>query len=544
LQLFPLAKRVWLALLVLFCGIYLYGLGSLPLVGSDEPRYAQVAREMFIRGDLVTPTLGGHTWFEKPALLYWLMMASYRLFGVTEFAARFGPAVCGLLTILIVIFVTRRVRLADGNKDSSHEILAGLITASCIGLVAFSRGASFDIVVTMTLTATLGCFILADIEADPGKRRLYLLGFFTGIGLSLLAKGLVGIVVPGGVTGLFFLLQRKWPAREYFTSLLWGAPVTALIAGTWYGPVISHHGWLFINEFFIQHHFARYVSDKYHHSEPVYYYLLVVWLLVLPWIAYVAGGLTDIVKQRFSSSSPLAKLDIFAFAWIVFPIVFFSLSGSKLPGYILPAVPGAAILAARKLSALEGSASSRWHAFLTSALLFSLAVGSFAMTKPLAGTSLLCAMLVAVPLAIAGIGAIFLARRPVGIVTLTCSAWAIAIVVAIRCVAPAVVDQQSMKRPLEEASKSGFGTTPVVEMHTIERTTEFYAGDRLMRAPDGEVLKLEGVPQLVEIAGKKNSPLLVVIPVSLSFQLTSSPDLDSRIISSNEAFAVVAVSLK
>jgi len=75
-----------------------------------------------------------------------------------------------------------------------------------------------------------------------------------------------------------------------------------------------------------------------------------------------------------------------------------------------------------------------------------------------------------------GIGTIFLARRPAGIVTLTCSAWAIAIVVAIRCVAPAVVDQQSMKRPLDEASKSGFGTTPVVEMHTIERTTEFYAG--------------------------------------------------------------------
>ncbi len=207
---------------------------------------------------------------------------------------------------------------------------------------------------------------------------MYLFGFFTGIGLSLLAKGLVGIVVPGGVTGLFFLLQRKWPAREYFTSLLWGAPVTALVAGTWYGPVISRHGWLFINEFFIQHHFARYVSDKYHHSEPAYYYLLVVWLLVLPWIAYVAGGLIDIVKQRFGSISPLAKLDVFAFAWIVFPIVFFSLSGSKLPGYILPVVPGAAILAARKLSTLEGSASSRWHVFLTSALLLSLAVGSFA----------------------------------------------------------------------------------------------------------------------------------------------------------------------
>ena len=69
-------------------------------VGPDEPRYAQVAREMYLRGDLVTPTLGGHTWFEKPALLYWMMMASYRLFGVSEWAARFGPALAGLLTVL------------------------------------------------------------------------------------------------------------------------------------------------------------------------------------------------------------------------------------------------------------------------------------------------------------------------------------------------------------------------------------------------------------------------------------------------------------
>src|ERR1043165_5598888 len=98
--------RVWP--LLLFAAVivfYFYGLGSLPLVGPDEPRYSQVAREMFERGDMVTPTLGGHAWFEKPALLYWMMMAGYKLFGVSEWSARVGPALCGLLTVLLIYWV-------------------------------------------------------------------------------------------------------------------------------------------------------------------------------------------------------------------------------------------------------------------------------------------------------------------------------------------------------------------------------------------------------------------------------------------------------
>src|ERR687895_2893188 len=104
-----LAKRAWLLFFLAAAAFYLYGLGHLPLVGPDEPRYAQVAREMFLRGDLVTPTLGGHTWFEKPALLYWLMIAAYKVFGVSEWSARLGPALCGLLTIAAVWCVGRAI---------------------------------------------------------------------------------------------------------------------------------------------------------------------------------------------------------------------------------------------------------------------------------------------------------------------------------------------------------------------------------------------------------------------------------------------------
>ncbi len=105
-----LAKRVYLLLFAVIIAFYLYGLGKLPLLGPDEPRYAQVAREMLLSRDLITPTLGGHTWFEKPALLYWMIAAAFKVFGVSEWSARLGPAVCGLLTIVAVWCVGREAR--------------------------------------------------------------------------------------------------------------------------------------------------------------------------------------------------------------------------------------------------------------------------------------------------------------------------------------------------------------------------------------------------------------------------------------------------
>src|ERR687893_3078963 len=109
--------RAWLLFFLAAAAFYFYGLGKLPLVGPDEPRYAQVAREMYLRDDYVTPTLGGHSWFEKPALLYWMMMAGYRLFGVSEWAARLGPALSGLLTVLLIYWVGRRVERARGAEN-------------------------------------------------------------------------------------------------------------------------------------------------------------------------------------------------------------------------------------------------------------------------------------------------------------------------------------------------------------------------------------------------------------------------------------------
>src|SRR6266851_3012996 len=308
-----LAKRGWLFLFLSIAAFYLWGLGSLPLVGPDEPRYAQVAREMFARQDLITPTLGGIPWFEKPPLLYWLMIANYRVFGVTEYAARLGPAVCGLLAAVFVYWIGKTIE-DRGEVTSSRTFEEGeqrreglgrvsaLVWLSSLGAIVFSRGASFDIVVTMTIAGALGCFFIWHVQVQsedlksidsPGstaKLRLLLVGFYLFIGLSLLAKGLIGIVIPFGVLLFYYLMRRGWPSSRFLKSLFWGLPLAIALAAVWFGPMLSRHGWKFIDQFIIQHHFARFISNKYHHPAPFYFYLLVLVALAVPWTIFLGAG--------------------------------------------------------------------------------------------------------------------------------------------------------------------------------------------------------------------------------------------------------------
>ncbi len=218
-----LAKRVYILLFAIIIAFYLYGLGKLPLLGPDEPRYAEVAREMFLTGDVITPTLGHHTWFEKPALLYWMIAGSFKVFGVNEWAARFGPALCGLLTIAALWFVGREI---DREEPRGFAFWSVVVSGSCLGLIVFSRATGFDVVITMTTTWALAFFLLHELR----NKRSFLAGFYAFVGLSLLAKGLVGIVIPFGVVGLFYVLRRAWPSRSVLASVIWGLPLAVAVS--------------------------------------------------------------------------------------------------------------------------------------------------------------------------------------------------------------------------------------------------------------------------------------------------------------------------
>ena len=433
-----LAKRVYVFIFLIIIAFYLYGLGHLPLLGPDEPRYAQVAREMFLSGDFITPTLGGFTWFEKPSLLYWMIAASFKVFGVSEWSARLGPALCGLLTIAAVALVGREI-------DQGFSSL--VVTTTCLGLVVFSRAASFDVVVTMTTTWALACFLLRELS----KKRVYLIGFYSFVGLSLLAKGLVGVVIPFGVVGAYYLLRRAWPERSVWLSLIWGVPLALAVSAVWYGPVIAKHGWTFIDEFFVQHHFARYVSNKYHHPQPIYFYPAIILMLALPWTPFLVEALFKARRWAWRGDEAPSIVRSFSFAWLLAPIVFFSFSGSKLPGYILPTLPAAALLIADVL-------------------------------RP---------------------------KRPAILITIACGT-VVLVLIAVTFFAGSYAHRESVRELLAIGDARGYANAPVIALRSDDRSAQFYAYDRVVYNSQGEVVTFDEVTNAE--ARARGGRFLVLIP--------------------------------
>jgi 4-amino-4-deoxy-L-arabinose transferase-like glycosyltransferase len=556
-----LARRVWPLFFIAAVAFYLYGSGGLPLVGPDEPRYAQVAREMFMRGDMVTPTLGGHTWFEKPALLYWMLMASFSAFGINEWAARLGPACAGLLSILAVYWMGRRVERASvdegttarrGSAADADEagravdaralgLWSALALASSAGLIFFSRAVSFDVIVTWTTTASLACFFVSELEGFEKRRRWLLAAFYAFVGASLLAKGLIGIVIPGGVIGAYLLLRRRWPDKSLLTSLLWGLPLALVVAALWYGPVIEHNGWKFVDEFFIQHHFARYVSNKYRHPGPIYYYLPTILFLALPWPAFLLSALARVRRWDWRGTDALSRFRLFALAWLIVPIAFFSVSGSKLPGYILPALPGAALLVGEQLSRIVRGEGRTVAIRLTGVLLVALAVGGMIYAQRTAYISMSCAAQVVGPLFIAGLLSLLLAHlRRLCLIT-TAGAMFLSVALAVNCAAAVIGQRESTRQLLQQASARGLGAAPVCGLYVIERTSEFYAAERVMRDANGEVQRFEGAAQVLEAARRSGGTILVFVPVDGLAQLTEYALVEADVIGDNGTVALVAV---
>jgi 4-amino-4-deoxy-L-arabinose transferase-like glycosyltransferase len=505
--------------------VYFFGL-TIPLLGPDEPRYSQVAREMFERGDWVTPTLGGFHWFEKPALLYWLQIAAYKLFGVSEFSARLGSALFGLGTILSLwvlgkSFTTETQR--HGEKEFAHWL--GLIAASSIGIIVFSRGASFDIILTFPMTAALVSFYLFDSRVQPpatagGSDKIHvyvpLFAFYFFIGVALLAKGLVGILFPFAIVGFYYLLSWRFPGRVFILSLIWGTVISVAVAATWYLPMYQRNGWEFIDEFFIQHHFQRYTSNKYFHPQPFYFFFWVLPLMTIPWLPFFVAAIWDFGKKIFHhrdtentelkpiysshlsvSASPnlpfsFSPLLLFSFAWMLVPLVFFSFSGSKLPGYILPALPPTMIIAA-----------------------------------------------------VAVFGFIKKSETRARMVQATAIATFVVVVALLLFVVPRFADSDSVKSLIATAAQNGYDGENVLTLHTVSHNAEFYASGRLLRDSNGKQKKLLGVTEVLDEIKKNNSePVLVLVPLEYLNQLRESTLVRSKVLKDNGELAIVYVQAK
>jgi len=543
LQPSTLAKRGWLLLLTATAVFYFYGLGRVPFVGADEPRYAQVAREMFERGDAVTPTLGGHAWFEKPALVYWAAMAGYKLFGVAEWTARLGAATAGWLTVFLVGWIARRVEEREGAEASWLQLSAGASAATSAGLVVFSRGVNFDVFVTMTVACALAFFFASELETEARKKRRLLAGFYAGMGAALLAKGLIGVVIPVGVVAVYHLLRRRWPGA--WKSAFWGFPITLAVAALWYAPVIARHGWSFVDEFFVRHHFARYLSNKYHHPQPFWFYLAIIPALMLPWSAFLAAAVAHARRWNWRGDDALGKLRFFALAWVLFPLLFFSASGSKLPGYILPALPGAALLAGERLACfLRGEGNAR-ALRATGALMLVLAAAGTVYGLKATELSRVCVALVAAPVAAASGYVLLAAHRRAQSVLLVAGVSFLTTTLIISCAAERVAARESVRDLLRAAEGRGYGASPVLNLHNVERTAQYYAAGRLIYdKARGEPWKFEGAGEVWEVAKQRGGTLLVIVPLEYAGQLLDFRPLETEVIGDNGTVVLVAARVR
>jgi 4-amino-4-deoxy-L-arabinose transferase-like glycosyltransferase len=406
------APREFIVLLAVSIFLLLYGLvpifggDQLGLVGADEPRYAQVAREMLaahskachevnakmvprslrledlrrsyhcIAGGTVTPILYGQPWLEKPALYYWRAMSFFKEFGVSDWSARL-PSTSATFALIILIFLHMHRFRPGGHLD------AALITASCVGIVSFARGASTD----MQLAAPFCIGMLGWYAWYETGKKFWLFDLYFFGAIATLAKGPVAPFLALFIILLFVGLRREWAALRR-TIWLPGILLYLAIVLPWYIAVQKMNP-TFYRLFFLEHNLERFATNRYQHHQPVWYYLTVVLLALMPWTIVALCALVDSIQisiaewkvrhkpQRYVGHSRAGDaFPEFLVLWALFPIVFFSFSGSKLPGYILPSVPPLTILTADYLNRIRRDGMPAWllgsHTTLCALLVFVL----------------------------------------------------------------------------------------------------------------------------------------------------------------------------
>ncbi|MEO6802502.1 MAG: glycosyltransferase family 39 protein [Granulicella sp.] len=392
--------------LLLYGLVPLFGGDQLGLVGADEPRYAQIAREMLeahsnachevhakitprgfhvvdfedsfhcLVGGTITPILYGQPWLEKPALYYWRAMSFFKEFGISDWSARL-PSSSGAFFLILLIFLHLRRFRPGGHLD------AALITASCVAMVSFSRGASTD----MQLAAPFCIGMLGWYAWYETGKKFWLFDLYFFGAAATLAKGPVAPFLALAIIILFLGLRKEWSALRR-TIWIPGLILYFAMVLPWYIAVQKRNP-TFYRAFFLEHNLERFASNRYQHHQPFWYYFAILLVALMPWTILALRALVDALqvsiaewKVRHKPQRYLGHVRAgdafpeFLVLWALFPILFFSFSGSKLPGYILPSIPPLTILTGDYLYRIRRAGLPRWlhwsHASLCAILVFVL----------------------------------------------------------------------------------------------------------------------------------------------------------------------------
>ena len=329
-------------LIILFLTIgLLFGimLGNRPLSVPDEGRYVEISREMAVTNDYITPRLNSVKYFEKPVLFYWLESLSIKLFGIREFTLRLWPALFALFGCLSVYLAGN---MLYGRRAG---LLAAAVLATNVLYYSLSQTIILDMPVSIFLTAALLLFILGTRE-EGLKRRFFMWGFFASAALATLTKGLIGILIPGMVIGVWIVLLNEWRVLRSM-YLFSGIALFLAIAVPWH-VLAGRANPEFYQFYFIHEHFQRYLTKIHGRYKPAWYFIPILFAGLFPWSAF----LIQAVKNSLPSwrARQQHRETIFLLLWAGLVFLFFSASSSKLIPYILPVFPPLALLLGRYLA--------------------------------------------------------------------------------------------------------------------------------------------------------------------------------------------------
>ncbi len=467
-------SRVLEIILVLaFClFLFVYGLSAFGLTGADEPRYAQIAREMLARHDWVTPVLYGEVWLEKPVLYYWLAMIAYKIFGVSDWAARLPSAVFATLMAMGIYCFSLRLRRGT-------QFDAALMTASCALVLAMARAASTDMPLAAPFTVGMLCWYAWQ---ESGKRWL-LLAFYFLIALGMLAKGPVAPSLAAIIISAFCLSVGQ-PRQILRTLWIPGVLLFLAVALPWYVEVQLQNP-QFFRVFILEHNLGRFATNEFRHPQPFWFYLPLTLAATVPWSVFAVAGLIA-AGQRWrewtSRNSASNALTGFLLLWGIIPVLFFSFSRSKLPAYILPSVPALALLAALYIHdrATADEAPRFWviglHAALSAALVTGALLVPNLIQKTMPGVRALTVASVAGTATFLVIICVLFFRGLAMVRPITLLPVVIALAFLIQVAAPAIDATQSARPLARLLATMGVTSDEAVALFHAKREVEYGLG--------------------------------------------------------------------
>ena len=342
-------------ILALFCYLFLFhNLGFYPLIDVDETRYVNMSRDMFFLKDYVTPYLNFENFLEKPPLYFWLNVITYHIFNDTGiFASRFSNALLATFSIFFTYFFG-----AKTMQSKSYGLICAFVLLTSGWFLILSHIAILDMGFMTFSMAAIYCAILSEFTKVQNKKYCWYFAYFF-MALSVLAKGLIGIIIPAMVVFLCFLAFRK--VKELFKpiNIIPGIIIFLLVAAPWHVLVYKAHGMTWFNDYIVKHHFARFIDSSMGlgRKQPFLFYVPIVLMGIMPWtVSFISQILRGIksafknyraaksIKVWFTSDTNDKKIILFAVIYALSTLIFFSASSSKLPTYTLTLFPALALI--------------------------------------------------------------------------------------------------------------------------------------------------------------------------------------------------------